>query len=108
MTENPTREEFTRVELERYCLQIPHQLWDLLLPGKGNDSFQFAVEVKRLRIREQERNYVMSIQRKFGIAIRPNETVKEAMTRVRLKRLHDASSGDKRASTGDLPSDPLE
>jgi hypothetical protein len=108
MTRDNKQDEHTLNEIERYRVQIPRQLWNILLPREGESPHAFAVAIKRLRIREQERNYVMSIQRKFRIPVRPNETVKESMTRVRLKRLHDLSGDENRRGRDNLPSDPLE
>lgn len=108
MNDSQRRDEFARAELDRYRRQIPRQLWDLLVPPEGPAAGEFAVALKRLRIREQERNYVMSIQRRFGIAIRPNESVKESMTRVRVKLIQGSSTGDQAGLDGKLPQDPLE
>jgi hypothetical protein len=108
MSSSVNNDQLTRVELDRYRSRIPQQLWDILIPADEANSGEFAISIKRLRIREQERDYVMTIQRKFGITVRPNESVKEAMTRVRLKLIQDSSVGDQPGEIGGLPRDPLE
>lgn len=100
--------EYVRRQIERYQSELPKQLWNLLLPFVGDNLADFAASIKRLRIYEQERNYVMAIQRHFGISIRPNESVRESMTRARAKILSRNSINSRRSRDRRLPQDPLE
>ena len=108
MPDQLLKPEYIRTQVERYRSQIPAQLWDILLPEGDDDLEVFVASIKRLRIKEQERNYVMAIQRKFQIPVRPHESVKESMARARAKIFSCRKGGSKRLSNRRLPLDPLE
>lgn len=97
--------------VEKYLARIPEDLRDLLGPDLKRLE-EFALAIKALRIKEEERGYVMDIQYRYGLPLRPNESVKQTMIKVRLAILkkrreaaQDSSSVDIR---GHLPVDPLE
>ena len=108
MSDQPSDPENVQRVEKRYQSEIPPQLWDLLLPRDDDDLAVFAGSIKRLRIFEQERNYVMAIQRKFSISIRPQESVRESMTRARAKILSRSTSKSRNSRNRRLPHDPLE
>jgi len=97
--------------VSRYVARIPEDLRDLLIPPHEQLA-EFATAVKSLRIKEEERYYVLDIQRRYRIPIRPNESVKETMIRVRLaiirKRREAAEDENIVDIFGPLPVDPLE
>jgi hypothetical protein len=97
--------------VSRYIARIPEDLRDLLIPPHEHLA-QFAAAVKALRTKEEERYYVLDIQRRYRIPIRPNESVKETMIRVRLAILKKRLSADEDEKIADifgrLPVDPLE
>jgi hypothetical protein len=97
--------------LEKYLARIPEDLRDLLVPATDHlDEFEAAI--KSLRLKEEERYYVMQLQRRHGLPIRPAETVKETMIRARLtllrKRREEAEEDDGLDLNDPLPVDPLE
>jgi hypothetical protein len=98
--------------LEHYLRRIPSSLRDLLVPRTRRERYRFAKAIKALRIREEERNYVRELQKKFDLPLRPNETVKETMIRVRLRRFRDirrsAGEGWWPDCGDNFPTDPLE
>jgi hypothetical protein len=97
--------------VEKYLARVPEDLRDLLGPKDGQAE-DFAVAVKALRLKEEERYYVMHLQRRHGLAIRPNESVKRTMIRARLsilrKRQEGADDEDCFELNDPLPVDPLE
>ena len=97
---------------EDYLGSVPANAWDLLVPSDSGEYDDFCKRVRRLSIYEEERSYVMDLQRAFRIPLRPNESVKATMIRARLKilklRAKATREGAEDAGFGELPSDPLE
>jgi hypothetical protein len=97
--------------LEQYLAQIPADLREILTPGQEH-STEFADAIKSLTMKEEERSYVMAIQERYRIPLRPNESVKRTMIRVRLailRRVREAEAeGEPIDTDASLPVDPLE
>jgi hypothetical protein len=97
--------------VDEYLEQIPVGLRDLMAPARELLA-EFAVAVKSLRLKEEERAYVMAIQQRYRLPLRPNETVKRTMIRARLailrKRQEAEAEGDIVDTDWGLPVDPLE
>lgn len=111
MTEQ-TRNAWNQYPLvAEYVGSIPEDLHDLLLPD-FDQLGEFATAVKALRIRETEREYVRELQDYYRVPLRPNESVKRTMIRVRLAilklRIASREDGDLLEAYGPLPVDPLE
>lgn len=101
---------FTLDVSDSYLKSIPESLWPILVPDPSEKE-SFANLAKALRIREKERNYVMEIQNKYNLALRPNESLKQTMIRVRLKMLKKKMKTGTKATIDNfknLPIDPLE
>jgi hypothetical protein len=97
-------------ESEKYLKGIPESLKPILMP-EPSEKETFADLAKALRIREKERNYVMEIQRDYKLSLRPNESLKRTMIRVRLKMLKKKLKAGTKAKIDNfknLPIDPLE
>jgi|GEM_PF-4288413 len=111
MTEKPKKAPGEYPLVSKYVARIPEDLADLLIPPDEHLA-RFASAIKALRIREEERNYVLDIQGHYRVPIRPNESVKETMIRVRLAILRKRREADEDENTpdtfGPLPVDPLE
>ena len=110
---NETTQEATgrHFLLEKYLARIPEDLRDLLAPSSDHLE-EFELAIKSLRLKEEERYYVMQLQRRHGLPIRPFETVKETMIKVRLtilRRRRENAEDDGGVDLSDpLPVDPLE
>lgn len=98
--------------IKQYSRRIPRELWQIFLPQLPDEFAEFSTALKSLRLREEERNYVMELQREHEVPLRPNETVKETMIRVRLQNLRERRHHGRRSHNKvfdeDLPIDPLE
>ncbi len=98
--------------VEQYRSRIPADLRDILLSNDEEGVSELAFAIKRLRAKEEERYYVTEIQRKHSIPLRPNESVKKTMIRVRLDILRRRRNGDDKELLTDIndamPTDPLE
>jgi hypothetical protein len=97
-------------EQAKYIKGIPESLRSILVPDE-NDNSSFSEKAKSLRIKEKERNYVMEIQRDYKLSLRPNESLKRTMIRVRLKMLRKKLKVGTKANLNyfkNLPVDPLE
>jgi hypothetical protein len=94
-----------------YRESIPRDLRDILVPETDQDE-SFAGAIKLLKMIEAERNYVRELQDYYKVPIRPNDSVKRTMIRVRLNWLKKikARSGHGHVieMIRDLPIDPLE
>jgi len=97
--------------VQKYVARIPEDLRAILAP-ESERTLEFAAAIKSLRLKEEERYYVIDIQHRYGIALRPNESVKQTMIRVRLKLLRERreaeAEGDVVDTYAPLPVDPLE
>jgi len=95
----------------KYLARIPADLHDLLLPDPKHAA-EFVVAIKSLRDIEEERSYVMALQRRYALPLRPNESIKRTMIRVRLEILKKRREAEAEGKTFDpdrsLPVDPLE
>jgi len=97
--------------LAEYLATIPVELHALLVPADEQGRSELTDKVKKLAVREEERNYVLELQHQYGVPIRPNESVKRTMIRVRLKllkALHAAGIDEDMGEPGSMPTDPLE
>jgi hypothetical protein len=99
-------EDFPHVR--QYCRKIPEDLWDLLLPQLPDEFESFEAVLKALPFKEEERDYVMELQQEYDVPLRPNETVKETMIRVRLASIRERRQRGGHQTRGELPIDPLE
>lgn len=96
-------------ELTAYLKQVPQDLWPLMIPDNLEDLIVFAGQIKKLRIWEKERNYVMELQQVYHLPLRPNATVKETMIAARLQQVKKRNRPLKESDdSGDLPIDPFE
>lgn len=96
-------------ELTNYLKQIPQELWSQLVPDNIEELQLFAKQIKKLRITEKERNYVMELQQIYKLPLRPNATVKETMIAARLNAIKKQNRPLKESDDlGDLPIDPFE
>ena len=64
---------------------INRQLWYIFLPASINDLTQLENAIVDFRMREAERNQVMSIQNLSGLRLRPNEPLVATRARAALK-----------------------
>ena len=98
--------------LESYLVGIPADILDIFVPETAREKYMLSKAIKRLRIREKERNYVMENQQHFSLPLRPNETLKKTMIRARLTILQNRLKRNKTSGSTSgglsLPIDPLE
>ena len=103
-------EEFPLVK--QYSKRIPQDLWDIILPQSPDEFTAFSAAIKALRLKEEERNYVIELQQQYDMPLRPNATVKETMIQVRLNVLRErrrrGEETDGQTVDDSLPVDPLE
>ncbi len=96
---------------EKYLSRLPEDIRYLLAPAADRRD-EFEAAIKSLRRKEEERYYVMRLQKRYGLPIRPSETVKETMIRARLiilRRRHEMVEDDPGVVLNDpMPVDPLE
>lgn len=85
----------------RYLQSIPEHLWDLFLPARASELPRFARSIHELRARETEREYILGLQKKYGLPLRPNASMDETMKLVRIARKKRSAS-----RSGRLPFDP--
>jgi hypothetical protein len=94
---------------DEYLALIPRNVWGLLVPANPEEHSDFCKAVHKLRVREVERDYVLDLQQTYRIPIRPNESVKATMIRVRLKIVNQRiETGNRESLFENLPVDPLE
>lgn len=98
--------------LRRYMDGIHEDVWELFLPKDQDEWPSLATAVIALRLVEEERRYVISLQHKYDLPLRPNESVKSTMIRVRIRRLRRRKRSNDNLPPPDagglMPIDPLE
>lgn len=97
--------------VQNYLASIPEDLWDVVLPESPLQLGLFARAIHELRAREAQREYIIGLQKKYGLPLRPNATMHETMKLVRLerkKRQSQRSRNIKFDSEGNPPIDPDE
>lgn len=101
----------TYPEIGRYLRTAPKKFWPILLPDEITDYADFAAALAVQRRNEEERTYVMNLQRKYKLPLRPCDSVKRTMIMARIKHLKKRGRFQFRRKTGyrgNLPIDPLE
>lgn len=97
--------------ISKYLESIPENLWDMFLPATAAELPRFARSLHELRARETEREYIVGLQKKYDLPLRPNATMNETMKLVRVARKKRAASNQGRLPfdpDGNLPIDPDE
>ena len=95
--------------LKRYLSGLPEDLWPQLLPDDPGDNPEFAQAVKGQRLLDEERSYVIALQQRYNMPLRPNMSVKDTMIGVRLRRWKQlVRQGRRGKDIGPMPTDPLE
>lgn len=95
----------------KYLESIPENLRELFLPEKPEELPRFARSIHELRTRETERDYILGLQKKYSLPLRPNATMNETMKLVRLARKKRTASNRRNLPfdpDGNLPIDPDE
>lgn len=101
----------TYPEIGRYLRTAPKKFWPILLPDEITDYADFAAALAVQRRNEEERTYVMNLQRKYKLPLRPCDSVKRTMIMARIKHLKKRGRFQFRRKSGyrgNLPIDPLE
>ena len=72
--------------IQNYLASVPEDLWDLVLPESPSQLGLLARAIHELRAREAQREYIIGLQKKYELPLRPNATMHETMKLVRLER----------------------
>ncbi len=84
MTQEKNRVFEEYPEIKQYLSEIPEDLWSIFLPITVEELHQLSDDIKALRIREKEREYIIELREKYGLPFRPNATIDETIKRIRL------------------------
>lgn len=82
-------------ELKKYLDGLPEDIWDILIPSDEKDYKAFMSEIKYCRANEETKTHIMRIQRQFDLPLRPNETIRKTVKKVRIKVLRDKNKNTK-------------
>lgn len=66
---------------------IPVDLMNIFAPNTADELVQFELNVAKFRAREKERAKVMYLQKQHKLPLRPNQSLKDVVVRVRIKQL---------------------
>lgn len=66
---------------------IPDDLKDIFVPKSSEELIQFEENVLKFAKRSKERDEVMRVQKKYGLPLRPNMSMRRTMTFIRLEEL---------------------
>lgn len=97
--------------IQNYLASVPEDLWDLVLPESPSQLGLLARAIHELRAREAQREYIIGLQKKYELPLRPNATMHETMKLVRLERKKRQSQRNKGITfdrDGNPPIDPDE
>ena len=73
--------------IQRYITGLPDNCLELLLPLTESELDQFEMNLRQCRIDEEIRHSVLAVQKRFNLPLRAHESIRETMTRLRVKRL---------------------
>ena len=79
---------------------IPRDLWHLLLPEDKDELMVLEGAIIAFRLREKEREKVMSIQRVCNFPLRPNALLNEVTARARIQGLKNNDRLKRRRNNG--------
>jgi len=73
--------------VQKMVKAIPEDLRDLFIPKTEDELIQLEYQLVRLGKKEDIRTQVMRLQRKFGLPLRPNMSLKDVGVRIRIELL---------------------
>lgn len=82
---------------------IPEDLKDLFTPTTEEELAQLEINIVKWRARVQERQKVMQLQGRYGLPLRPNQTLRDVAIRLKILELKK-----KRQSKGGGSNYPLD
>jgi hypothetical protein len=75
--------------IKEYLSNIPTDIWDLLLPDSPADLAQFSSDIRSCRAQQEERDFIMEVQIRHGLPLRPNASVRDTVIAVRIQHLRE-------------------
>jgi hypothetical protein len=73
--------------VRRMLDSIPRELWYMFVPGSVEEMVALDAGIRAFERREKSRQKVISMQRRHGRPLRPNEPLHEAAAKIRISAL---------------------
>ena len=68
---------------------IPLELWYIFVPGTDDEMAMMEADILAQRKRDSQRKKVMAIQKLCGFDLRPNESLRDVITRAKRAGLSE-------------------
>ena len=68
---------------------IPLQLWNIFMPTDETKLDELNTAIEKFKKREKVREYVMEMQKDYGLPLRPNQSIRDVEIRCRIALLRD-------------------
>ncbi len=85
MQQDPPKKLLPYPNIRNLLAGIPRDLWSIFLPETNEDLSEFETNIVVFRSREPQRDQVMAIQRRYRLKLRPNETLRAARIKARIR-----------------------
>jgi len=72
-------------EIADFLASIPEELWDDWCPDGEKELNLFETRLLWFKQKESRRKLVMSLQKKYGLPLRPNESLHHVKTLIRIQ-----------------------
>ncbi len=79
---------------------IPEDIKDIFIPHTEEELLELELNTSNFRAHERDREKVMQLQKQYNLPLRPNQTLRGVMIRIRIQQLHKRNK-DKDFSLGE-------
>ena len=74
---------------------IPEDLRGLFTPSTKTELIQLEINLTKFGKAQEDRDYVMGLQKRFRLLFRPNMSIKETVTRAKIECIRRRNSENK-------------
>lgn len=82
---------------------LPEQIKDLFVSSTEDDLILFEINTVNFKKKEKERDRVIQLQKQYSLPLRPNQTLREVMIRIKIKQLKKNEDDSYKDSLGGFP-----
>jgi len=77
----------------KFLASLPKDIRNIFVPKNEDELLSLELNITRFSSREKEREKVMDLQREFGLPLRPNQSLKDVLIRVRIAAIKKKLKG---------------
>jgi len=71
----------------KFLEKLPRSIRDLFTPKTEDELFELESRIIKFAVRQRERDKVMDLQKEFNLPLRPNQSLKEVLIKIKILSL---------------------